>query len=414
MKVLSLFDGMSCGQIALERAGIKVDKYYASEIDKYAIQVTQKNYPDTIQLGDVTKWREWDLSSVDLILVGSPCQGLSFAGKMLGLKDDRSKLFYEFVDILDYYDPKYFLLENVLMGQESNDVISCILGDMYPECVKQKQMFQAGRLDPIIINSALVSAQNRKRLYWTNIPDVEQPEDKGVLLEDILECGEPQRDKSQTVPATIYKENAKSMLKRNKMGLLVNVIDELKKNPRVAGVSITDDGLRPYKDDGHQGSLSEFGVIAFPDSKSATCTTGHSPKVIIPVIKQDGELIYKPNKSQCLDANYFKGPDNHGQRTGCIEVGQANGINGHDILKRIYSPAGKIPTLTAICGGNQEKKIAVDACHWRKLTCVECERLQTVPDNYTNHVSNSQRYKMLGNGWTVDVIAHILKSINKT
>ena len=354
MRVLSLFDGMSCGQIALERAGIPVEAYYASEIDKYAIKVTQANYPDTIQLGDVCSIRAGMLPKIDLILVGSPCQGLSFAGKQLGLKDDRSKLFYEFIRLLKELKPKYFLLENVVMSQESNDVISCILGDMHPDLVTQKQLFQHGRLEPIQINSALVSAQNRERLYWTNIPNVKQPEDKGILLEDILECG------SNTV---------------NQRGR----------------------GNNPGGD---------------RDNKSPCMgASSWQHNVKVPVIKSHGKLIYKPNKSQCLDANYFKGPDNHGQRTGCIEIGTADGINGHEHMSRVYSDQGNHPTLTAITGCNQHKNIAVDACHWRKLIVVECERLQTVDDNYTAHVSNSQRYKMLGNGWTCDVIAHILKNI---
>ena len=364
MNVLSLFDGMSCGQIALERTGIKVDNYFASEIDKYAIQVTQANYPDTIQLGDINNWKKWDIPvrskyrgsawDIDIILAGSPCQGLSFAGKQLNFEVPRSSLFFEFIDILKYVKPKFFLLENVIMSQQSNDIISCMLGDMYPEYVSQKQLFQNGRLEPIKINSALVSAQNRDRLYWTNIPDIEQPEDRGILLEHILEDGS----------------------------------NEVHQRGR---------GNNPGGD---------------KKNKSPTMTScAWQQNVKVPVIKSHGELIYKPNKAQCLDANYFKGPDNHGQRTGCIEIGTAEGINGHEHMSRVYSPKGKHPTLTAITGGNQGKKMAVDAKHWRKLSCVECERLQTVPDNYTNHVSNSQRYRMLGNGWTVDVIAHILKSI---
>ena len=148
LNVLSLFDGMSCGQIALERAGIKVNKYYSSEIDKYAIQVTQKNYPDTIQLGDITKWREWGLPKIDLILAGSPCQGFSFAGKQLAFDDDRSKLFFEFVRILEHYNSDYWLLENVKMKKCNQDIITEYMG-----------------VKPIEINSALVSAQNRKRNY---------------------------------------------------------------------------------------------------------------------------------------------------------------------------------------------------------------------------------------------------------
>lgn len=170
MNVLSLFDGMSCGQIALERVGISVENYFASEVDNHAIKVTQTNYPNTIQLGDVRKWHEWELPKIDLLIGGSPCQGFSFSGKQLNFEDARSKLFFEFVDILNAYKPKYFLLENVKMKKEYQDVISEYLG-----------------VEPIEINSALVSAQNRVRLYWTNIPNIEQPKDKGINLTDILE-----------------------------------------------------------------------------------------------------------------------------------------------------------------------------------------------------------------------------------
>lgn len=157
MKVLSLFDGISCGRVALERAGIPVETYYASEIDKYAIQIAQKNYPDTIQIGDVTKvdFSEY-IGKVDLIIGGSPCQGFSFAGKQLNFNDPRSKLFFEFLRAVRTIKPKYFLLENVKMKKEFQDIISERLG-----------------VQPIEINSALVSAQNRIRLYWTNIPSTE-------------------------------------------------------------------------------------------------------------------------------------------------------------------------------------------------------------------------------------------------
>ena len=304
INVLSLFDGMSCGQIALNRANIKYKNYYASEIDKYAIKVAMSNYPDTIQIGSVTEVKAENLPKIDLLIGGGPCQGFSVCGKQLNFDDPRSKLFFEFVRIKNETNPTFFLFENVRMKQEWQDIISEHLG-----------------VKPIMINSALVSAQNRERLYWTNIPCISQPEDKQIFIRDILEC-------------------------QNK----------------------------------------------------------------IPVIKNRGALTYKPKKSTCLDANYFKGVDNHGQRTGCIEVGKAD-LNGHDFLKRIYSPEGKSPTLTAVCGGNQERKIAVDSSHWRKLTPVECERLQTLPDNYTSGISDTQRYKCIGNGWTVDVIAHIFSFI---
>ena len=173
MKVLSLFDGISCGMVALERAGIPVDAYYASEIDKNAIAISQKNYPNIIRLGDVTKWREWDIpwAEIDLLIGGSPCQGFSFAGKQLNFNDPRSKLFFEFVDILNHirkHNPNVkFLLENVKMKAEWRDVISGYLG-----------------VKPIRINSALVSAAKRDRLYWANF-DVEMPDDKGITFDDI-------------------------------------------------------------------------------------------------------------------------------------------------------------------------------------------------------------------------------------
>jgi len=311
--VLSLFDGMSCGQIALNRVGIEYDNYFASEIDKHAIKVTQTNYPNTIQLGDVTKVKGSDLPTIDLLIGGSPCQGFSFAGKGLNFEDPRSKLFFEFVRLKNETQPKYWMLENVKMKAEHQNIISEILG-----------------VKPILINSGLVSAQSRERLYWTNIPITELPKDKGIFLKDIIEIGEPIKDKSQTILATLYKENAKSMIKRNKAGLLVKMSSE---NQRIKELSITDRGIRPHRNDKRKSGISEIGTIHYPDTKSYTITANHAPKV-----------------------------------------------------------------LTEIIG-------------WRKLTPKECERLQTVPDNYTDCVSDTQRYKMLGNGWTVDVIAHIFGSL---
>jgi DNA (cytosine-5)-methyltransferase 3A len=169
LNVLSLFDGMSCGQIALNRAGISYGKYYASEIDKHAIKVTQRNYPNTIQLGSVTDIKGTGLPQIDLLIGGSPCQGFSFSGKQLNFDDPRSKLFFEFVRLIKECKPKYWLLENVVMKKEFEQVITEHLG-----------------VEPVKINSALVSAQNRERLYWANFP-IEQPNDKGIKLIDILE-----------------------------------------------------------------------------------------------------------------------------------------------------------------------------------------------------------------------------------
>lgn len=166
MNILSLFDGISTGQLALKNANIEVTNYYASEIDKYAVAVTSKNFPDTMQLGDIKSWRNWniDFEKIDILMGGSPCQGFSFAGKQLNFEDRRSKLFFEYVDILNAIKEKnpdvIFLLENVKMKKEYQNIISKYLG-----------------VEPIEINSALVSAQNRKRLYWTNIKGVTQPED---------------------------------------------------------------------------------------------------------------------------------------------------------------------------------------------------------------------------------------------
>ena len=204
INVLSLFDGISCGQIALERQGLEIDNYFASEIDKYAMQITMANYPNTKQLGDVRNVTAEKLPNIDLLIGGSPCQGFSFAGAGLNFEDERSKLFFEFVRFKNELKPKYFLLENVKMKQEFQDIISEQLG-----------------VKPIMINSSLVSAQNRERLYWTNIPVIGQPKDNGILLKDIIEDGECLKDKSQTILATLYKENAKSMIKRNKQGLLI-------------------------------------------------------------------------------------------------------------------------------------------------------------------------------------------------
>ena len=366
LNVLSLFDGMSCGQIALERAGIPIETYYASEIDKYAIKVTQANYPDTIQLGDVRGIRAGMLPKIDMILAGSPCQGFSFAGKQLNFNDERSALFFEFMRLLKEFEPMFFLLENVIMSQQSNDVISCMLGELYPECVTQGDMFKAGRLEPIQINSALVSAQNRQRLHWVNAPDVEQPEDRGILLEDILECGS-------------------------------NMVIQRGRGKNLGGKQ--------------EGKSPCMGANAWQQN------------VKVPVIKNLGELIYKPHKAMCLDANYFKGPDNHGQRTGIVSLGGIEEgrrlYDGKNLSRnyregsRIHSTKGKAVTLSASSKGGPGGHSglyseSLNSRSWRKLSCIECERLQTVDDNYTNHVSDTQRYKMLGNGWTVEVIVHIL------
>lgn len=294
LKVLSLFDGISCGQVAFERAEIEVDTYYASEIDKYAMLVTQKNYPNTIQLGDITKITDKaldQLGEIDIVIGGSPCQDLSNykydRGEVTGLNGEKSGLFYEYIKNLKYVNPKYFLLENVAsMEDRWRDLISDILG-----------------VQPIMINSSLVCAAERKRYYWTNIPNVKQPEDKGIILNDIVVNAED-------VPSKYWYD-------------------------------------KPFTYNG--------------DDKKVQCTLH---------------------------------------------------INGHRNMKEVYNLNGKCNTI--LCdgdGGNRQKKIYQNG-KCRKLMPIEYERLQTLPDNYSSCVSDSRRYSAVGNGWTVDVITHILKGLN--
>lgn len=314
MNVLSLFDGMSCGQIALNRAEIEYSKYFSSEIDKYAIQITQKNYPNTIQLGDIRNIKGENLPEIDFIMGGSPCQGFSFAGRGLNFEDPRSKLFFEYIRLLKECKPKYFLLENVKMKKEYRDIISNFLG-----------------VEPIEINSALVSAQNRRRLYWTNIAINGLPEDKRIMLKDIIEKGVVDRDKSYCIDANYWKGT--------------NVEQYLKKKRR---------------------------QIAFTERR-----TEEAKKI-------RREFMKKYNKDFCPR-------------------------RAKELIPRNDS---KMNCLTATFS-LKEHTLIDEKLYYRKLTPIECERLQTVPDNYTEGVSNTQRYRMLGNGWTVDVIVHILKGIKK-
>ncbi len=318
INVLSLFDGLSCGSIALERAGIQVNKYFACEIDKYAIQIANKNYPGIIQLGDVLGVKGKDLPKIDLLIGGSPCQDLSFAGKGKGLEGDRSSLFYQYVRLLKECKPKYFLLENVRMKQEYQDIISDLLG-----------------VQPIKINSSLVSAQNRVRLYWTNIPNVTQPEDKGILLKDILldDAEEP---------------------------MLSNIYCGFKeKKPRVhTNKSIT---IRAASGGG-----------AIPSIK----------------LKQhiNNESVTKQGKSYALTASY-------------------NGAVAWNSVQK------KQRTMIPVELSDKKDPNTYNGIKYRKLHPLECERLQTIPDGYTSGVSNTQRFRMLGNSWTADIIAHLFKGI---
>lgn len=369
MRVLSLFDGMGCGRLALDRAGIDVETYYASEIDKYAMAVTDYHYPDVVQLGDIREWRKWDIGEIDMVLAGSPCQGFSNAGKGLNFEDERSKLYFEFEKILEFYQPKYWLLENVKMKGEWADIIDNRLG------VKRVE-----------IDSALVSAQSRKRYYWANWK-ITQPEDKGILLRDIIESGFVDRDKSYCVDANYYKGGSlKNYIKKRRRQVVLRQSER-----RLMVKEATKKGYA-------EADFYDGVDLTYPNSKTrrGRVIKGKSHAL---TTQPSGLGYFSPNKN------------------GCIQVGEAD-INGHDILKRVYSIDGKSPSINTMGGGNREPKIATSEVSWRKLTVIECERLQTVPDNYTlvpcenRMMSNTQRYKMLGNGWTIDVIAHILSCKN--
>lgn len=469
LRVLSLFDGMSCGQLALQKAGIKVKQYYASEIDKYAIQVTMANFPDTIQLGDVTKVFAKDLPKIDLIIGGSPCQGFSFAGKGLNFEDPRSKLFFEFVRLVNECKPKWFFLENVRMKKEHELVISQYL-----------------KVAPIEINSALLSAQNRQRLYWTNInqvpwglfgdmiTDIPQPKDKGILLKDVLESDVPDKyflsDKMLN-----YLNTRKANYNNGKINYKTENDVASCINASSGSIDISENIIidtnrksRCFTAGGNSGGLHSQMDLIVHNTMPRSSTTGKGGS---------GPLSRKDGKTYCLDT----GNTNAVEIVGCIKFGrtdeakeirkesmkngkdytpfQAKEITGIDYEKmntlttvgskdnlviqlnpstesngcqpyqqnRIYDTDGISPALMAqmSCGthaildkspclhgfehgtnGQFNRQLGTGGMI-RRLTPTECERLQTVPDGYTNFVSDTQRYRMLGNGWTVDVIAHI-------
>ena len=368
----SLFNGCGVGALAMLRADIPITKFYYSEIDKYANIVMKENFPSAIPIGDVIKVNadSFNGDNVDILMGGSPCQGFSFAGHQLNFDDPRSKLFFEFIRIRDDVKPKYILLENVRMAKKSQDIISEYMG-----------------FEPQALNSKWLSGQNRYRLYWwgklqadgtyKQMP-IDDMIDKGITMQDILEDG--------------------------------YATDEM-----------TSGG------------------------KSHCLTARYNGAVWWNSIeRKQRTMVLKDNPTMSKD--------------GLIRVGTAD-LKGHDSIKRVYAQEGKAPTLTTMQGGHREPKVAVGRIvnrrldehgtrkddqldlpftrqlevraddksnclttvqkdnvvvskdMWRKLTPLECERLQTLPDNYTSAVSNSQRYKMIGNGWTVDVIAHILKGI---
>jgi DNA (cytosine-5)-methyltransferase 3A len=373
MNVLSLFDGMSCGRIALDKAGIPVTNYFASEIDKYAIQVAKANYPDTIHIGDVQEvmWPEtFEGMKIDLLLGGSPCQGFSMAGKRLNFDDPRSKLFFEYVRILKECKPKYFLLENVRMKQESQDIISEYLG-----------------VQPVAINSSLLSAQNRYRLYWTNIP-FDTPQDLGIKLQDVLEDDFiTDREKSHCIDANYFKGGGMSNLRV--------YFDKSRRQ-----IVFSKDGLCHVGDADIKGHGYNKRVY-HPEGKSPSLCAASGGNLEPKVMVNPASIV-----GRRLQDGVRKDNDKSVPITQCLEVHE------HD-KSRCLSTISKDTLISILSQGRYEDAYTKEMRPlWRKLTPLECERLQTVPDGYTNHVSNSQRYKMLGNGWTVDVVAHILKGVS--
>ena len=415
MNVLSLFDGISACHLALTKAGFEVSTYYTSEIDKYASQISEHHYPDAIRLGDVTKHDDWDIdwSSIDIVTGGFPCQAWSVAGKQLGDKDERGMLFWTMLDVmkkvLSANPEAIFLMENVKMKREFEEYIT----------YHTKQAL--GDVEKILINSALVSAQNRNRYYWTNIQGIEQPEDKGLVLADVVEVINGDR------PCELNG-------KKNHSGLCheVATATDLK--------NAIESRKRVYSSTGK-----------CPTLQAAMGMGGNTqPKILV-----EGPCELRGFNQDSL----------------LHHVADATDIKGHGYNKRVYAETGKSPTLAANSGGNLEPKVLVvkeatkkgyveiepgqcvdmtfpksktrrgrkmenksncltaasfDYGQWnghtyRKLTPLECERLQTFPDGWTlitdengkQLVSNSQRYKALGNAWTVDVIAHIFSYVKK-
>jgi len=430
MNVLSLFDGMSCGMLALDRLGIKVDKYYASEIDKYAIQVSQANYPDIIQVGDITKLDLSTLPKIDLVMGGSPCQGFSFAGKQLAFDDPRSALFFKFVKCVDALKPKYFLLENVKMKKEYLDIISEHMG-----------------VEPIFINSSLVSAQSRQRYYWTNIPNVEQPKERGIVLRDILEDGfDTERDKSHCLDVNYYKgSSVENYLKKSRRQMvfkdsgnngmilvpqkLVDDTNDLPEKSQTIKSQYYKSSKANFEREGtfhatgipqklvsdkpqHIGTAVDIKAAAWRGRYNEDGSTSQKLELrkdeksnAITTVQKDSFVVQSYREVRTEEAK--KARKENRQKTGKDHTPfRAKELQPRD--------DGKVGTVTPSL--NNDHKISLtknndQEVYWRKLTPLECERLQTVPDNYTNHVSNTQRYKMLGNGWTIEVIAHILKNM---
>jgi DNA-cytosine methyltransferase len=469
MNVLSLFDGMSGGQQALERCGIKVDNYYASEIDKYAIKVTMANYPNTIQLGDVVGIDGYKLPKIDLLCAGSPCQSFSFAGKRKGMAtkceieiltlehylelksegyefEGQSYLFWEFMRLLNEVKPKYFLLENVEMGEKWEKVLSKAVG-----------------VNGIHINSALVSAQNRRRIYWTNIglepaglfgdleSTIKQPKDKGVLLRDILETEVDEKyflNENSINRITVKVPDSEDYFENDyiKIGKQGNIKkDQNKASCFTAGGNsagdhsdmdlIVTDTIKHHQQDelnyidgkarclvvGSHGNSKHFTKTVIPigltevrttEAKKIRKETGSNPKRAKELAERTdgktGALLTSATPDNLIKTTeHFIRDDEWQEGEGQVltDRQKANYKSEDEKANSFLSTSWK--------GSQANGMTLVGNSRVRRLTPTECERLQTVKDGFTAHVSDSQRYKIIGNGWTVDVVAHILSYINK-
>ena len=400
MKILSLFDGISCGRLALERVGLPVEQYDAFEIDRYAITISKKNFPDIVHHGDVFDGDFTQFKGYDLLLGGSPCTYWSIAKKGRETTSDGMgfKLFMEYVRALRESECKYFLYENnYSIHQNIKDEISKHLG-----------------VQPIMINSALVSGQNRKRCYWTNIPNVTQPNDLGIVLADVLENAVPWQDKSYCMTSSYNG------------AVLYDTLERKRRTMVAIPICVNSQSGNSTIPTRKQPSLSER--IYSVDGKNPALTSGFHTNIAVPV-----ETVAKPvgaaQRGRYVDGNKTEQhievrPDG---KSNCLTTVRKDSLVCTPVRieqigkggqgQRIYSVRGKSVTMTANGGGMGGKtglyKIDLPDGDYiiRKLTPVEAERLQTLPDNYTEGISNTQRYKCIGNGWTVDIIAHILRGL---
>ena len=415
INVLSCFDGLSGGQLALEKSGIKVNQYFASEIDKYAIAVAKYNYPNMIHLGDVKKIDTSTLPKIDLMLAGSPCTDLSFAGLGKGLVEgEQSSLFFDWWRLVQELKPKFIFLENVRMKEEYKAQISDILG-----------------FEPTAINSSLVSAQNRYRLYWFGIRDgdtykaipISQPEDRGIVLADILEQGlddswtlsdqaqdrarnnprsrafKPDQDKSGALLSNQYKQSTDSLY------AVADGCIQIGETAEIKGYDII---KRVYSPEGKAPTLT---TMQGGHREPKVATTDPKGGRIVNRRKVDG--VRKDNQLDLPLKPYLE--IRADDKTNCISTVQKDNV----VVSHIRDKS-KAVRVGGRGSYDRHEWDSVDELHWRKLTPKECARLQTVPDNHcimgsfdgvVKPISKSQQYKMLGNGWTIDVIAHILEGM---